>query len=402
MKITATILSFLFVLSIQPTFSFAQDKSSVIHFDFYGDPVEFVFQESSRVDFTDQLSAESIQSFYNKILKTPYEPVITALAAYKDQHKPDDWLFYQLIRKTAQLISPKAENYHRYTLYKWFLLSKSGYDATLAIAGDQVLFYVQSDENIYNIPFRIRDGKQYVCLNYHDYGNIDFEKTKFSEIAIRTPEAQKAFSYKVTQLPAFSPADYQDKDLTFNYYQTDYHFKIKLNPQVKTIFANYPVVDYESYFNIPLSEVTYSSLIPSLKNNIKGMTVKKGVDYLMRFTRYAFLFETDSKNFGKEKRLTPEQTLLYDNSDCDDRAALFFYLVKEIYDLPMIVLAYPKHVTIAVGFDKPIGKSIVYNGDRYSICDPTPQKQDLGLGETLPELKKIPYEVVYAYHPLHK
>ena len=25
---------------------------------------------------------------------------------------------------------------------------------------------------------RIRDGKQYVCLNYHDYGTIDFEKDK--------------------------------------------------------------------------------------------------------------------------------------------------------------------------------------------------------------------------------
>ena len=195
---------------------------------------------------------------------------------------------------------------------------------------------------------------------------------------------------------------YQEKDLSFNYYQTDYHFKIKLNPQVKTIFANYPVVDYESYFNIPLSKETYSSLIPSLKKNIKGMNTKNGVDYLMRFTRYAFLFESDSKNFGKEKRLTPEQTLLYENSDCDDRAALFFYLVKEIYDLPMIVLAYPKHITIAVQFEKPVGKPIVYNGQRYYICEPTPQKDDLGIGESLPELKKSSYEVVYAYHPKQK
>lgn len=398
----APILSLLFVLSICPTISFAQDKTPSVHFDFFGDPVEFEFDENSRVDFTDHLSAESIQTFYKTILNSNYTPVIKALLAYKEQHKPDDWLYYQLIRKTAQQISPKAENYQRYTLYKWFLLSKSGYDAVLAIAGDQILFYVQSDENIYNIPYRIRDGKQYVCLNYHDYGNIDFEKTKFSEIAIRTPEAQKPFSYKVTQLPGFSPGDYLEKDLTFNYYQTDYHFKIKLNPQVKNIFANYPVVDYESYFNIPLSNETYSSLIPSLKKNIKGMNTKNGVDYLMRFTRYAFLFETDAANFGKEKRLTPEQTLLYENSDCDDRAALFFYLVKEIYNLPMIVLAYPKHVTIAVEFDKPIGKSIVYNGGKYSICEPTPQKQDLGLGESLPELKKSPYEVVYAYHPQQK
>jgi len=402
MKIQATILSFLLVLSIHPFVLLAQDRPSTVHFDFYGDPIEFEFAGSSRVEFTDQLSSESIQTFYNSILKSPFQPIVNALTSYREQHKPDDWLFYQLIRKTVQQISPKAENYHRYTLYKWFLLSKSGYDALLAISGDQILFYVQSDENIYNIPYRIRDGKQYVCLNYHDYGNIDFEKTRFSEIAIRTPDAQKAFSYKVTQLPGFSPGDYQEKDLSFNYYQTNYHFKIKLNPQVKTIFANYPVVDYESYFNIPLSNETYRSLIPILKNNTKSMTVKKGVDYLMRFTRYAFLFETDSKNFGKEKRLTPEQTLLYDNSDCDDRAALFFYLVKEIYNLPMIVLAYPKHVTIAVEFDKPVGKAILYNGARYSICDPTPQKQDLGLGEPLPELKKSPYEVVYAYQPPHK
>ena len=68
----------------------------------------------------------------------------------------------------------------------------------------------------------------------------------------------------------------------------------------------------------------------------------------------------------------------------------------------MIVLAYPKHVTIAVKFDKPIGHSIVYNGDKYSICEPTPQRQDLQLGQLSPDLKKESYEVVYAYHPPEK
>lgn len=403
MKIAATILTTVFLLNLYPsTEAFGRGNDQIIRFDFFGEPVAFEFDIDSRVDFTDPLSTESIQVFYQNILKTNFAPIVEALIAYKDQHKPDDWLFYQLIRKTAQQISPKADNYKRYTLYKWFLLSKSGYDAMLAISGDKLLFYVQCDENIYNIPFRIRNGKQYVCLNYHDYGSIDFEKTRFSEIAIKNPEATKAFSYKITQLPDFKKEDYEEKDLSFNYYQTDYHFKIKLNPEVKNIFANYPVVDYESYFNIPLSRETYTSLIPSLKKYIKGMKTKNGVDYLMRFTRYAFLFESDSMNFGKEKRLSPEQTLLYENSDCDDRAALFFYLVKEIYDLPMIVLAYPKHITIAVQFDKPVGKPIVYNGQRYYICEPTPQKEDLGIGQSLPELKKINYEVVYAYHPSQK
>jgi hypothetical protein len=397
LKIAATILFSFFLLGLTPLKAFAGDKT--IQFDFYGDPVAFEYDLSARVEFDDTLSATAIQKFYSQLLATAYQPVLKALGAYKSAHKPDDWLYYQLIRKTAQQISPKAENYYRYTLYKWFFLSESGYDAMLSIGSGRLLFYVQSDENIYNIPFRVKDGKQYVCLNYHDYGQIDFEKERFLEIAIRTPGDKKAFSYKVTQLPVFHPADYVEKDVSFNYNMTDYHFRLKLNPQVKTIFANYPVVDYESYFNIPLSVGTYASLIPSLKKAVSGMKTKTGVDYLMRFTRYAFLFKSDTDNFGTEKRLSPEQTLLYDNSDCDDRAALFFYLVKEIYNLPMIVLAYPKHVTIAVQFDKPVGKPIVYNGDRYYVCEPTPQKEDLNLGESIPELKKEPYEVVYAYQP---
>jgi hypothetical protein len=104
----------------------------------------------------------------------------------------------------------------------------------------------------------------------------------------------------------------------------------------------------------------------------------------------------------RKSALTPEQTLLYEYSDCEDRAALFFYLVKEIYNLPMIVLSYPKHITIAVKLDKPVGTPIVYNGDQYTICEPTPQKQDVLIGQMLPSLRKVPYEIVYAYAPLYK
>ena len=370
--------------------------------NFYGDTVELSWEPSSFIDFSGPLSDQSIKTFYQQINTSHYEPLVAALLQYKKEHKPDDWMYYQLIRKTAQLISPKADNYHRYTLYKWFLLTKSGYNATLCISGNQILFYVQSDENIYNIPFRMKDGKQYVCLNYHDYGTIDFEKTKFSEVAIKVPEAIQSFSYKLTQLPEFSEKNYLEKDLRFTYNENEYRFKIKLNQEVKNIFANYPVVDYAYYFSAPLSKETYSSLVPALKKNLKGMSTKNGVDYLMRFTRYAFAFEPDSEIFGQEKRLTPEQTLLYENSDCEDRVALFFYLVKEIYDLPMIVLSYPKHVTIAVKFNKTVGKTISYNGNKYSVCEPTPQKQNLLVGQLLPELRKTPYEVAYVYNPEKK
>jgi len=154
--------------------------------------------------------------------------------------------------------------------------------------------------------------------------------------------------------------------------------------------------------HLPLTKETYSSLIPKLKRNVRKLSCKEGVDYLMQFTRYAFLYENDQDNFGKEKRLSPEQTLLYQYSDCDDRVALFYYLVKEIYDLPMIAVMYPTHVTMAVKFNKAFGKALIYNGSKYSICDPTAQTDDLGIGEIPSSYQKTSYQVVYEYNPQKK
>lgn len=386
------------VLHAFPTTVLAKDSEKVV-FDFFGDKVELQIGDSFIQPFHEQPTQESVQHFYNNLNNADYKPLIKQLLAFKQEHQLNDWIFYQLVRKTAQQIAPKADNYYRYTLYKWFLLNKSGYDATLAVSNGQLRFYVQSDEIIYDIPYYMNKGKQYVCLNIHDYAGTVYDSETFSRIDIAIPEGYKAFSYKVTQLPDFKPDDYITKDIHFDYGREAYHFKIKLNKEVQVLFKNYPVVDYASYFNIPLSRETYGTLIPVLKKNTEGMRQKNGVDFLMRFTRNAFLYETDSVAYGKEKRLTPEQTLLNTYSDCDDRAALFFYLVKEIYNLPMIVLLYPTHVTIAVKFDKPIGNTIEYKGHKYSVCEPTPQSYDLNIGQLSPDLRKTPYEIAYAYEP---
>lgn len=394
-----TIISVIFILIAT---NGAIGKSVPLHeirFEFYGDTISLSGLDAHLVDIEEPLTQENVTTFYEEMNKAGLGEVTASLLRYKQEKKPDDWLYYQLIRRTAQHLSPKADNYHRYTLYKWYFLSKTGYDATLSVAGDQLLFYVQCDENIYDIPSHIRNGKQYVCLNYHDYGNIDLAKTKFTQLNVSVPEAKHGFSYKLTHMPEFNAMDYEEKQLSFDYKNTRYTFHVKLNTKVKNIFTNYPVADYQLYFNMPLSSETYNSLIPQLKESTYNMSTREGVDYLMRFTRYAFLYKADGEHFGKEKRMLPEQTLLYEGSDCEDRAALFFYLVKEIYNLPMIVLAYPEHVSIAVKFDKPIGTPIIYNGAKYSLCEPTPQKGDVSIGQMPRELKSEPYEVAFVYDP---
>lgn len=377
-------------------------KGQNYSFDFYNGTFNFTIDSSIVLQTSSKATAAETTRFYNYVSAGQYAPLIASLKKYQEKYDLNDWIYYQLIRKTAEQISPKADNYFRYTLYKWFLLSKCGYDARLAIGNDQVIFYVRNEENISDIPFFMIDGEKYMCLNYHDYGKLFKQADAYVPVNLSIPEAKNAFSYKVTRMPDFKPENYAEKDVEFSYRQKIYHFKLKVNEDVQAIFKNYPGVDFETYFNIPLSRETYSSLVPILKSNLKGMDQKKGVDYLMRFTRYAFLYENDEQNFGTEKRLSPEQTLLNKYSDCDDRAALFFYLVKEIYDLPMVALLYPTHLTMAVQFDKPVGEFITYKGKKYSFCEPTPQAQDLKIGQIASKLKNIRYEIVYAYEPARR
>ncbi|MCX6186567.1 MAG: hypothetical protein NTU43_06155 [Bacteroidetes bacterium] len=369
MKIRILILLTATWMIFHSTSSCAQWNKQQLNIDFYSDSIEIPVDHSLFIEFNKPLSDANIKDFYSSVNASQYVETVQSLLKYKQNHNLNDWFYYQLVRKVVQQISPKDDNYYRYTLYKWFVMAKSGYDVHLAIGGQQLLFYIRSDENIYDIPFYVKNNKQYVCLNRHDYIKTDFEKLTVLEVEIAIAKAVNAFSYKISQLPDFKSNTYAEKDIHFDYHENAYEFKIKINPQLNTIFANYPVVDFDSYFNIPLSKETYSSLILTLKSNLQGMSQKEGVEYLMDFTRYAFSYESDQDNYGKEKRLSPELTLLSDHSDCDDRVGLFFYLVKEIYNLPMITLLYPTHVT------------------------------SLSIGQISSELRKIPYQVVYEYNP---
>ncbi|MBC7913461.1 MAG: hypothetical protein H7Y07_04990, partial [Pyrinomonadaceae bacterium] len=198
---------------------FGESKNRIISFEFYSGIFNVEIDSTMNVEFNATPSEPSVQSFYNSLNQAKYQPVIASLKAYKEKYQLNDWLYYQLIRKTAQQISPKAANYPRYTLYKWFFLAQSGYDARLALTKNQLLFYVRSEEDISDIPYYEKDGKQYVCLNFHDYSNIDYKKDEIKPINITFPESKTLFSYKITRMPDFSPGDYSEKLLKFNYRQ---------------------------------------------------------------------------------------------------------------------------------------------------------------------------------------
>ena len=134
---TYFIKTFLFVCL---TMNFVTVKGQNRSFDFYGDTFNFTADSSLLLSVSTVASSASVHQFYDRISASNYKELVSVIKSYQDQHHLNDWIYYQLIRKVAEQISPKADNYFRYTLYKWFLLNKCGYDARLAVGNEQVIF----------------------------------------------------------------------------------------------------------------------------------------------------------------------------------------------------------------------------------------------------------------------
>ncbi len=237
----------LFILVGQLTvFAGMQSNSHRIAFDFYGDSVQYLVNDGMYIKFNDRdRSAAHVARFLEEMENVNFGEVFKALDQYRQSQQPDDWMYYQLVRRIAETFSPKANNYWQYTLYKFFLMYKSGYDPLLVINPSKIVFFIQSNDNIYNMLLRVRNNKNYICINYHDYaGQFDFENEQYQEISLIHQDAgQKAFSYRISKLPHFSKSDYISKRLNFSTQRNEYFFKIKIKNNLKTILKNYPIVD---------------------------------------------------------------------------------------------------------------------------------------------------------------
>jgi hypothetical protein len=371
-------------------------KKDTLAVNFLSSEYTFVLEKNSLKASIQQLSEN--KSLAKELPSALLQPAVEKINVLQKELKLADWLVYQLIRRVAEQINSKYEDYTQYTLTKYALLTAVGFEPVIYTSKEKILLYVKSSDTIYNLPNKRINGKQYVCLNYHDYKfQINFQLEKFYKQFENLEKEGRDFFYSITYLPSFQKSSYFEKTIAFNYKNKLETFHVPVNTEMQDYFTNYPVTEYRYQFNIPFSEITYNTLIPELKSRIKNLTPEKGVEYLMLFVRDGFEFETDTKLFGREKRLSAEETLISSSSDCEDRSALFFSLVKEIYNFPMAILSYPEHVNVGVLLPKPKGISVAINNQRFTICEPTPQKIKRGIGWMSKKLRIDPFEIAYVY-----
>ena len=156
-----------------------------------------------------------------------------------------------------------------------------------------------------------------------------------------------------------------------------------------------PTTVFPIYFKTPVSSEAEQALAQTFSTLGKRYNKVQMVDIMLNFVQTAFAYKIDEQQFGREKYFFPEEVIGYPFSDCEDRSALFAWLVRRFVGYDVIGVLYDDHLATAVCFGNDAqlqGKSVDFNGKRYFVCDPT--YSNATIGTVLPKFVNAKYEIV--------
>lgn len=336
----------------------------------------------------------SLIEYYEKMETTPFESFLDNLIDFKKEHDLNDWLYYELLKATIDKIYT-SEGPLKKGVSLWFLLTKSGYDTRLSYLDNDIYIYAWSEEDIFETPMIQDLNRKFINLS-----SINIAKKSPSQLKLllfRPGSDGSPFSFKMDKLPLLPPV-IQAKEIQFRIKELPYRITFNMDVTLFEIMKNYPAIAEQEYFNIPMSKAAYNSLIPKLKFMIKNKSTMEALRILVAFTRTGFEYKDDNEVFGRSKPMIAEELFHYKYSDCEDRSALFYFLVKEILDLPMLIVAYPDHLTIAVSSDDIKGQAFYFNDIKYYICDPTGPAGSNIIGVPPNGYENASFEILGGYH----
>jgi hypothetical protein len=353
--------------------------------DFYEAAVALLYANGLKAQFEGTPNAKTISAFWETMSKSNYEDFIKQVQSYKERMNLNDWGYCEFLNKTAEKLYPGSRN--ESNMFDWFMLSKSGYQAKIGYSGDKVYLLLPTSGVLYGVAYYMFGNST------TKFYNIMFDRYEKPEVATlfsydqNYPNATKLTGYQLVAAPRIHN-DIQTKILKFTHNGSEYIVKVEFDRSAVKFFEYYPQTDLEVYFDAVPSTDARTSLLDALKPLIKDRSETEAVDVLLHFVQTAFKYETDDEQFGREKPFFPEETLYYPGSDCEDRAVLFSFLVRNLLGLEVVGLDYPNHVATAVRFKGDAnGDQVVYQNRKYIICDPTYINADYGM--CMPQFKNI-------------
>lgn len=338
-----------------------------------GDNCRFRLRSCSNVDVADAIE------LFNK---TQFNNMLYDCLEMRDKYQMSDWTYYQMLLTLTNLFYGKDSN--EGALVLGFLYSQSGYKMRLATDGQVLQTLVASKHIIYNKKFYHMDGDNYYMLDGRNNDILNICEAKFRN------EGSLSLQMSAVQKLSVDPAPERTIASKMN---EDFSFTVCSNKNYMDFFDTYPASCFDGnfmtrwamYANTPLEEGMQKQLYPAMREKLRGLSKRDAVQQLLYWVQTGFEYGYDDEIWGCDRAFFGEESIFYPYCDCEDRSILLSRLVRDLLGLKTILIYYPGHLAMGVGFEQDEeGDYIMLDGQKFIVCDPTyiPSK----VGQTMPHM----------------
>lgn len=334
------------------------------------------------------LDSNTIADSWLTMAKTSFKSQVKALQNAADDLALDDW--GQALLTHQYLVSGARLSKNDRQLYSWFYLVKQGFNSRVAYNNGKAYLMLSVKQKLF--------GQKYFSLKEGKYYFVDLaEKQPINVGSVYTYDKQhSSASTQVNIDLSIAPKQGRSdkiRKLTTQIGSKTVSVETNYNSAYIEYLDHYPQLSMEHYFKAELPDSTKIELLQQLRPHIEGLSEQRALNVLLHFVQKSLKYQTDQQQFNYENYLFAGETLHYPYADCEDRAVLFAYLVKNLLGNKVVGLQYDGHIATAVAVNSDIsGDAFTYQGQRYLVADPT--FINANIGRTMTGYENKPPQII--------
>ena len=361
--------------------------------NFYGKKLDFKVDEKLRVK-SNGTKESHVADYFKEMAKHRDESASLwqQIDNYVKAMGLNEWGYFCILRNLSENI---IEDIDSRVLFNFYMLRNEGDFKVKAARGklsDKLVLLAAIDNNkeVYSYTFfrfDESDGKQ---LKYYlVYGGGNAQESIYTYDFTEQDKDMKQIGLDFNSTLNMGSCDMK-RELVLA--KIDTKIELPYNSAHIAYLNDVPMTIFPIYFASPIS-IEAQQVFNAKLNEIKQQySPVQFIDIILNFVQTAFEYKTDNQQFGYEKYFYPEEVIAYPYSDCEDRSALFAWLVSTYTDAKVVGLQYEGHLATAVCFGDDTGITgdmFSYRGKKYYVCDPTYINASIGM--TMPQFKdKMP------------
>lgn len=364
-----------------------------VNINFYGRKLSFSVSDKLRVKNKGNKESE-VAAYFSEMAKLSNETsdLWKQIDNYVNQMGLNEWGYYCILRSISENIIEDIDNR---VLFNFYMLRNEGNFKVKTARGKDsnkliLLAAIDNSKDVYSYTFfRFNEANGKQLKYYSIYGGGSPKESIYTYDYCEQEKDMKQIGLDFNKSLNMGSCDVK-RELKFNKINTT--IELPYNSAHIAYLNDVPMTVFPIYFSSPIS-IEAQQIFNSKLNEIKKeYSPVQFIDIILNFVQTAFDYKTDDQQFGYEKYFYPEEVIAYPYSDCEDRSALFAWLVSTYTDAKVIGLQYEGHLATAVYFGEGVnisGDAFSYAGKKYYVCDPTYINASIGM--TMPQFKdKMP------------